>query len=129
MTRCAATWERVDCDDPVPPNATSVALLVDELGRNSRKSKVQYDAPGSVRIAGPAVVDRIFASSGDEAGEMRMPAAGSDESGLDERMVIGCVPPFALRLNGPLNVAPAWRTIVSSGRAALIAPCRSPPAL
>src|SRR5689334_19401705 len=38
------------------------------------------------------------------------------------------VPPFARSLNGPVKVAPAWRTIVSPGLAASIAACRLPPA-
>jgi hypothetical protein len=38
------------------------------------------------------------------------------------------VPPFARSLYGPVNVAPACRTIVSPGFAASMAACRSPPA-
>jgi hypothetical protein len=80
-------------------------------------------------IAAPAVVERILASSGAADLSMRTPAAGSDESGVDERMTIGVVPLFARSLNGPSNVAPACKTIVSPGFAASIAAWRLPPAL
>src|SRR5262245_18035200 len=60
---------------------------------------------------------------------MRAFAAGSDESGVDDRIVM-CVEPF---LTGstklPVNVAPAWSRIVSPGRARLSAAWKSPPLL
>jgi hypothetical protein len=76
---------------------------------NSRKRSVQYAAPGSVLMAGPAVVERMLASRGAAAGVMRWPEAGKPLAAA-ERIVIRLValmPLFALSLNGPLKVAPA----------------------
>src|ERR1051325_11156224 len=59
---------------------------------------------------------------------MRVPAEGSDESGVAERIVMNAPPPFAGRVKLPVKTAPAARRIVSPGRAASMAACRFPPA-
>ena len=82
---------------PAPPNSTRFALLEDDPGRNSSSSSRQYVAPTSVRTAGPAVDDLIFASIGAAAGMMRVPAGGSAALGADW-MVMNAVPPFARSL-------------------------------
>src|SRR3954467_12533597 len=77
----------------------------------------------------PPLVPRIFGSWLEYAGVMRSPAAGSDESGADDRMVMYVLPFFAGSMKLPVNVAPACSRIVSPGFAALSAACKSPPAL
>jgi hypothetical protein len=61
---------------------------------------------------------------------MRVVDDGSEESGVEVRMVIQSVEEVCLfgKVMGPTNSAPASSCIVSPGRAAFRAACRSPPA-
>src|SRR5204863_535937 len=54
-------------------------------------------------------------------------AAGNDESGADDRIVMIASPCLTGSTKLPLNVAPACSRIVSPGFAALSAACTSPP--
>ncbi len=60
---------------------------------------------------------------------MRTPAPGSEPVAADERTMMNVLPLFFGRTKLPVNVAPAWRRMVSPGTALFSAACRSPPAL
>ena len=77
------------------PSSTRFAALVDTLGKISRNCSRQNVAGPSVLKAGPCCVERILGSWPAYDGSMRIPAAGSDESGAAERIVMNAVPPFA----------------------------------
>ena len=51
MTRWCGTTDSVLWLDPAWPNSTRLTLLVEEAGRNSSNSSVQYAAPWSVLTA------------------------------------------------------------------------------
>ncbi len=88
MTRWCGTEAVVFCAVPPLPNSIRLALLIDSLGRISRNSNRQYDAPAAVLNAAPLWSERTLGSADACAGVIRMPSAGSDESAADDRIVM-----------------------------------------
>ena len=69
--------------------------------------------PGRSSSPAPLCVDRIFAQQRRGGGVMRTPAAGSGESGVEERIVIGVGAALCAQLEWPVKEAPACSRIVS----------------
>ena len=110
--------------DPSPSATTSPMPSL--LARNSTSSIRQKRARGWVRRTGMLSGDRSLARRAACSGVTRCPAGTASPALLT---VIGrsSSPTFAGRKKFPVYVAPGSRRIVSPGRAAFSARCKSPP--